>query len=64
LRQIAASSHTNIGRVLKKTKIADNLELRQVRSTVGTNNNLFYMRHAINKCGVKKIKRDATKGEK
>lgn len=36
LRQIAASSHTNIGRVLKKTKIADNLELRQVSSTVRT----------------------------
>ncbi|XP_065332663.1 delta-1-pyrroline-5-carboxylate synthase isoform X2 [Cloeon dipterum] len=35
LRQIAETSHSNLGRVLKKTKIADSLELRQITVPIG-----------------------------
>ncbi|XP_059487969.1 delta-1-pyrroline-5-carboxylate synthase isoform X2 [Neocloeon triangulifer] len=35
LYQIADASHTNVGRILKKTKIADNLELRQISVPIG-----------------------------
>lgn len=35
LRQIADSSLTNVGRVLRKTKLADNLELKQITVPIG-----------------------------
>lgn len=35
LKQIADSSHKNVGRVLRRTKLADNLELTQVTVPIG-----------------------------
>ncbi|XP_077866066.1 delta-1-pyrroline-5-carboxylate synthase [Saccoglossus kowalevskii] len=35
LRQIAASSHNNVGRIVKKTKIADGMELTQETVPIG-----------------------------
>jgi len=35
LRQIAESSHDNVGRVLRRTKLADGLNLRQVTVPIG-----------------------------
>ena len=35
LRQIAASSHENVGRVLRRTKLADGLMLKQVTVPIG-----------------------------
>ena len=35
LRQIAATSHENVGRVLRKTKIADGMCLTQVTVPIG-----------------------------
>ncbi|KAL3276476.1 hypothetical protein HHI36_011857 [Cryptolaemus montrouzieri] len=35
LKQIADSSHSNVGRVLRRTKLADELELRQITVPIG-----------------------------
>lgn len=35
LKQIADDSHRNVGRVIKRTKLADNLELKQVTVPIG-----------------------------
>lgn len=35
LKQIAETSHTNVGRVLRNTKLADDLYLRQITVPIG-----------------------------